>query len=256
MDTEDGVTTVYDDVNYSTFLKRKAQRRAALEAAYKKQQAKIQEDKAFINRFRTGSRAQQAKSREKQLEKLLNDPDKLVPKPTQNKVLRFRFPEPPRCGVEILTAKGVEHGYSGCTLFSDVDIELKKGDRVAIVGPNGAGKSTLLRLLAQIEAPNKGSVTLGSANVRVAYFAQNQADALDLSKTILQTIEDASAESKTEYAYEELRALLGQFKFKGDDVHKKLESLSGGEKARVALCAMMLRPYNCPDQSFAFLVLP
>lgn len=246
VDTEGGTTTTYDDVNYSVFLKRKAQRRSAWEAAYKKQQAKIQEDKAFINRFRTGSRAQQAKSRERQLEKLLNDPTELIERPpVDKKGLRFRFPDPPRCGVEILTASGLTHGYGGRTLFSDVDIELKKGDRVAIVGPNGAGKSTLLRLLAGIEEPDQGSVAQGSANVLSAYFAQNQADALDMSKTVIKTIEDASAQGSTEYSYEQLRGLLGQFKFRGDDVHKKLESLSGGEKARVALCAMMLRPYNC-----------
>ncbi|KAJ8598188.1 hypothetical protein CTAYLR_007391 [Chrysophaeum taylorii] len=245
VDTEDGVTRSYDGCDYTTFLKRKAANRAAWEAAYKKQQAKIQEDKAFINRFRSGSRAQQAKSRERQLEKLLNDPDELVARPPTNKrVLRIRFPEPPRCGVSIVAGHGLTHGYDGRALFSGVDLELQKGDRIAILGPNGAGKSTLLRLLAEIEDPNEGDVEYGSANVRAAYFAQNQADALDLSKTVMKTIEDASIEGNQEYSYNELRALLGQFLFKGDDVEKKLESLSGGEKARVALCAMMLRPVN------------
>ena len=114
---------------------------------------------------------------------------------------------------------------------------------MAILGANGAGKSTLLRVVSGKEDAREGDASFGSANVRAQYFAQNQADAMDLSKTVMRTIEDASAEG-AERSYNELRALLGQFLFKGDDVQKKLESLSGGEKARVALCAMMLSPSN------------
>ncbi|KAH8073572.1 ATPase [Aureococcus anophagefferens] len=202
VDTDQGVCTSYDG-NYSKFLKAKRERLKQWEAAYKRQQSKIQEDRNFINKNPRGLEG-------------------------DKKGLRFRFPEPPRCGVDILSCDDVAHGYGDQQLFSGVSFELRKRDRVAVLGANGAGKSTLLRVIADREASRGG---------------ENQADALDLSKTVIQTIEDASALG-AEKSYNELRALLGQFLFKGDDVHKKLESLSGGEKARVALCCMMLVPAN------------
>merc|ERR1711871_1644395 len=185
----------------------------------------------------------QAKSREKALEKLLASPDLVERPPSDGKGLRFRFPEPPRCGNDVLAVDSVTHGYGDVTLFEDVSFDLRRRDRVAILGANGAGKSTLLRVVSGKEDAREGDASFGSANVRAQYFAQNQADAMDLTKTVMRTIEDASAEG-AERSYNELRALLGQFLFKGDDVQKKLESLSGGEKARVALCAMMLSPSN------------
>jgi len=120
---------------------------------------------------------------------------------------------------------------------------IDKGQRIAFLGPNGCGKSTLLRLVVGTETPDEGMVELGGGgdNLVVNYFEQNQADALDLSKSVLQIMQEAA---DGQYEYEELRALLGQFLFKGDTVQKKLEMLSGGEKARVALCRMMLRPAN------------
>ncbi|EGB06701.1 hypothetical protein AURANDRAFT_28694 [Aureococcus anophagefferens] len=242
VDTDQGVCTSYDG-NYSKFLKAKRERLKQWEAAYKRQQSKIQEDRNFINKNRAGSKASQAQSRQKQLDKLLASPDVVARPPQDKKGLRFRFPEPPRCGVDILSCDDVAHGYGDQQLFSGVSFELRKRDRVAVLGANGAGKSTLLRVIADREASRGGEVAKGSANVKAHYFAQNQADALDLSKTVIQTIEDASALG-AEKSYNELRALLGQFLFKGDDVHKKLESLSGGEKARVALCCMMLVPAN------------
>ena len=242
VDTDRGICTSYNG-NYSKFLRAKRERMKQWEAAYKRQQAKIKTDKDFINKNRAGSKAAQAKSREKALEKLLASPDLVERPPSDGKGLRFRFPEPPRCGNDVLAVNDVTHGYGDVTLFEDVSFDLRRRDRVAILGANGAGKSTLLRVVSGKEDAREGDASFGSANVRMQYFAQNQADAMDLTKTVMRTIEDASAEG-AERSYNELRALLGQFLFKGDDVQKKLESLSGGEKARVALCAMMLSPSN------------
>lgn len=180
------------------------------------------------------------KSREKSLEKLITGDDYVKQPPNLGKPFRFRFPPPPRAGSEgILTVSGVSHGYAGRHLFDNVNFTVDKGDRIAFLGPNGAGKSTLLRLVVEQEDPLKGVCTIGSSVVK-QYFEQNQADALDLSKTVIETMMEASTTEK----YEDLRKLLGQFLFKGDAVEKSVGQLSGGEKARVALCKMMLTPAN------------
>lgn len=180
------------------------------------------------------------KSREKALEKLIAGDDYVKQPPNSGKPFRFRFPPAPRAGSEeILTVSGISHGYAGRRLFENVNLTVDKGDRIAFLGPNGAGKSTLLRLVVGQEDPVQGTCTLGSRVVK-QYFEQNQADALDLSKTVIETMMEASTTEK----YEDLRKLLGQFLFKGDAVEKSVEQLSGGEKARVALCKMMLTPAN------------
>ncbi len=140
---------------------------------------------------------------------------------------------------ELAEIDGLTHGYPGNTLFEDVGLVVEPTDRIAFLGPNGAGKSTLLRCLVGKEAPKEGSASIGD-NVVFKYFEQNQADALDLDDTVIDVISKAS----TTESYEQLRALLGQFLFKGDDVQKKIRNLSGGEKGRVALCRMMLEPAN------------
>ena len=117
---------------------------------------------------------------------------------------------------------------------------VERGDRIALLGPNGSGKSTLLRLMMGKESPEAGSAEFGGSNVVANYFEQNQADVLDLDKTVKETVDDAS----NNHSNNELRALLGQFLFKGDAVEKKVGQLSGGEKARLSLCCMMLRPAN------------
>lgn len=181
------------------------------------------------------------KSREKALEKLMASDDFVKQPPNLGKPFRFRFPPAPRTGVseELVSAAGVGHGYNGRTLFKNVNLGVDKGERIAFLGPNGAGKSTLLRLVVGQETPIQGACTLGSSVVK-QYFEQNQADVLDLSKTVIDTLMAASTTEK----YEDLRKLLGQFLFKGDAVEKSVEQLSGGEKARVALCKMMLTPAN------------
>ncbi|CAM9430508.1 unnamed protein product [Choristocarpus tenellus] len=239
VDTDGGITSTYPG-NYSRFLKLKKLKLESQEAAYRNQQKKIKEEKAWINKFKSkGAWATQVKSRQKALEKLLAS-DKYVKPPTNyGKPFRFRFPPAPRSSQEVLTVSHVHHGYPGRTLFEDANLVVDKGQRLAFLGPNGAGKSTLLRLIMGKEEPNEGTSTLGPSVV-AQYFEQNQADALDLSKTVMQTLESASTLEK----HEDLRKLLGQFLFKGDAVKKTVGQLSGGEKARVALCKMMLTPAN------------
>lgn len=188
-----------------------------------------------------GAWASQVKSRSTALEKLLKSDEYVKPPPSMGKPFRFRFPPAPRTGSseEVVSTEALSHGYNGRTLFKDVNLTVNKGERIAFLGPNGAGKSTLLRLIVGQEDPVEGTCTVGSSIVK-QYFEQNQADALDLSKTVVETMMSASTTEK----YEDLRKLLGQFLFKGDAVEKSVGQLSGGEKARVALCKMMLTPAN------------
>lgn len=145
---------------------------------------------------------------------------------------------------KVAEVKGLSHSYESYgvtnTLFDDSELFIEKNDRIAVIGPNGSGKSTLLRIMMGKEEPNSGSAEIVGQNVVANYFEQNQADALDLDKTVIDTVQAASSTQ----SYNELRALLGQFLFKGDAVDKKVRNLSGGEKARLSLCCMMLRPAN------------
>ncbi|KAF6002168.1 hypothetical protein F1559_001721 [Cyanidiococcus yangmingshanensis] len=131
--------------------------------------------------------------------------------------------------------------YGDRTLFRNIDFTIERGDRIAIVGPNGSGKSTLLRIICGMEAPVEGEVEIAESGTKIAYFEQNQADALNMNLTILETMQRCAP---PEMPYEHIRALLGRFLFKGDAVQKKVASLSGGEKARLALCKILLEPAN------------
>ncbi|NJL49233.1 MAG: ATP-binding cassette domain-containing protein, partial [Leptolyngbyaceae cyanobacterium SM2_5_2] len=132
------------------------------------------------------------------------------------------------------------HSYEDKILFLGANLLIERGDRIAFLGPNGAGKSTLLRLITGLETPTDGKVELGAHNVVPSYFEQNQAEALDLTKTVLETVHD----EVPDWTNEEVRTLLGRFLFSGDMVFKQVNALSGGEKARLALAKMLLRPAN------------
>jgi ATPase subunit of ABC transporter with duplicated ATPase domains len=242
IDAEGGICTEYDG-NYSRFLDLKKARMAAWQASYDAQEKKIKAERQWIQKFKV-KQPQAVKQRQAQIDKLVKSADYVQKPPFTGKPFRFRFPDAPRLSPEVADIKGMSHSYSNEVsnnrLFDEVDLFIEKGDRIACVGPNGSGKSTLLRLLVGTEKPDVGSAQIIGANVEMNYFEQNQADALDLDKTVVQTIQGAS----TEQSYNELRALLGQFLFKGDDVEKKAENLSGGEKARLSLCCMMLRSAN------------
>jgi ATP-binding cassette subfamily F protein 3 len=236
VETERGVSTTYLG-NYSAYLQQKAEMQEAQLSAYERQQKELEKQQVFVERFRaSATRSTQAKSREKQLEKV-----ERVEAPTAGlRTLHFRFPPAPRSGREVVKIKDLVHAYDDKILFLGADLLIERGDRVAFLGPNGAGKSTLLHLMMGMEQPTEGTVELGQHNVIPGYFEQNQAEALDLRKTVIETIHDEVPSWKNE----EVRTLLGRFLFSGETVFKKVESLSGGEKARVALAKMLLRPAN------------
>lgn len=236
VETERGVSTTYLG-NYSAYLQQKAEARLSQGATYERQQKEIAKQQEFIEKFRaSATRSTQAKSREKQLDKV-----ELVEAPVANlRTLKFRFPPSPRSGREVIIIKDLVHAYNNNILFLGAQLTIERGDRIAILGPNGAGKSTLLRMAMGMEEFDEGTVELGKHNVIPGYFEQNQAEALDLEKTVIDTVHDEVPEWKNE----EVRSLLGQFLFSGDTAFKKVAALSGGEKARLALAKMLLRPAN------------
>jgi ATP-binding cassette, subfamily F, member 3 len=236
VETERGVSTTYLG-NYSSYLQQKAENQSAQLSAYERQQKELEKQQAFVDRFRaSATRSTQAKSREKQLDKI-----ERIEAPTAGvRTLQFRFPPAPRSGREVVKIKDLTHIYDDKILFLGANLLIEKGDRIAFLGPNGAGKSTLLRLIMGLETPSEGSVALGEHHVIPGYFEQNQAEALDLKKTVMETIHDEVPDWKNE----EVRTLLGSFLFTGDTVFKPVGALSGGEKARLALAKMLLRPAN------------
>ncbi|PLZ57113.1 lysophospholipase [Fischerella thermalis WC442] len=236
VETERGVSTTYLG-NYSAYLQQKAEKQTAQLSAYERQQKELEKQQAFVDKFRaSATRSTQAKSREKQLEKI-----ERVEAPTVGvKTLQFRFPPAPRSGREVVEIKNLTHIYDEKILFLGANLLIERGDRIAFVAPNGAGKSTLLRLIMGMEQPTEGVIKLGQHNVIPGYFEQNQAEALDLEKTVMETIHDEVPDWKNE----DVRTLLGRFLFSGDTVFKKVAALSGGEKARLALAKMLLRPAN------------
>jgi ATP-binding cassette subfamily F protein 3 len=231
-----GTATVYLG-NYSAYIEARALNRDAQQAAYERQQREIEKQEAFIERFRaSATRSTQAKSREKQLDKV-----ELVEAPEGDlRTLQFQFPPCVRGGREVVQIKNLTHAYGDNVLFLDTSLLVERGDKIAFLGPNGSGKSTLLRLITGVEKPLDGVVKLGDHNIKPAYFEQNQAEALDLSKSILETIADEVPQWKTV----EVRSLLGRFLFTGDTVFKQVNTLSGGEKARLALAKMLLFSAN------------
>ena len=236
VETERGVSRSYLG-NYSQHLEQKAFEREASQAAFDRQQKELATQQAYIDRFRaSATRSTQAKSREKLLEKVerIDAPVESLSGP------RFQFPPAPRSGRLIANIQDLSHSYGEQILFLGVNLEVERGDRIAFVGPNGAGKSTLLRLVMGIEQPDEGSASLGEHNVIAGYFEQNQAEALDLSKTVIDTL----FEAVPDWTQTQVRSLLGSFCFSNDAVFKEVGKLSGGEKARLALALMLLMPCN------------
>lgn len=236
VETERGISNTYLG-NYSTYLQQKFEAKEAQQSAYERQQKEIEKQQVFVDKFRaSATRSTQAKSREKQLDKI----ERIEAPVSDLKTLHFRFPPAPRSGREVVKIQDLTHMYDDKILFLGGNLLIERGDRIAFLGPNGAGKSTLLRLIVGMEEPTEGKVEIGAHNVIPSYFEQNQAEALDLNKTVMETIHD----EVPDWTNEEVRTLLGRFLFGGDTVFKKVVALSGGEKARLALAKMLLRPAN------------
>jgi ATP-binding cassette, subfamily F, member 3 len=221
--------------NYERFVIAKAEGQQILEATAKNQQKKIDQTQAFIDRFRAqATKARQVQSRIKMLDKM----EKVETAPQQRRV-RFSFPEPPRSGESVIRLIDVDKSYDDNPIYRGLNVELRRGERVALVGPNGAGKSTLLKLLAGVLPFEKGERKPGH-NVTQAYYAQHQLDLLSPDNTVLDEITLAAPMEEQSF----LRAILGRFLFSGDDAKKKVVVLSGGEKSRLALAKMLIRPAN------------
>ena len=221
--------------NYSAYVTQSAERKALQERAIRNQEKFVEKETEFIERFRyKASKARQVQSRIKRLEKL-----ETVEREVDTEKIRFKFPTPPPSGRVVLELEGIHKRYGPLTLFSGLNCKIERGDRIAVVGVNGAGKSTFARILAGTERFEKGERKEGH-NVTISYYAQHQAEELELEKTVLEVVEQvAEGPIRTQ-----LRNLLGSFLFHGDDVFKKVSVLSGGEKSRLALAKMLLRPAN------------
>ena len=227
---------IYDyKVNYSKYLELRRERREQQLKQYEDQQKMIQETKDFIMRFKgTYSKTLQVQSRVKMLEKLqIIEVDE-----EDTSALRLKFPPSPRSGNYPVIMEGVGKEYDGHRVFSNASLTIERGDKVAFVGRNGEGKSTLVKCIMK-EIDHEGTLTLGH-NVKIGYFAQNQASLLDENLTVFQTIDDAAVGD----IRNKIRDLLGAFMFGGEESAKKVKVLSGGERTRLALMKLLLEPVN------------
>lgn len=221
--------------NYDAYVQAREKKKAMQEAALENQRKKIEQTERFIERFRyKATKARQVQSRVKMLEKM----ERMEIADAQ-KSIRFHFPQPPRSGRVVAELRGVYKAYGPVQVYSGLDLTFLREDKAALVGPNGAGKSTLLKLLAGILEPDAGVIEWGH-NVSSAYFAQHQSELLDPSQTVWEEIFSQAKDEPVSF----LRGLLGAFLFSGDEVQKKVRVLSGGEKSRLVLAKMLMRPAN------------
>lgn len=227
---------IYDyKANYSHYLQLREDRRMHQQKAYNEQQKEIADIKGFIERFRgTYSKTNQVNSRERLLEKMkIIEVDEV-----DTSALRLRFPPAPRSGDYPVSTSDLSKQYDDHVVFKDASFSVSRGEKVAFVGRNGEGKSTMIKaILGEIEV--EGKCELGH-NVKVGYFAQNQAALLDSNLTVFQTVDEvAKGEIRTQ-----IKSILGGFMFSGDDIDKKVSMLSGGERTRLAMVKLLLEPVN------------
>ena len=223
-------------VPYSKYLELRKERLMQQQAAYENQQRMIEKTEEFIERFRyKPTKSNQVQSRVKQLEKL----DRIEVDLEDRSTLAVKFPPAPRSGDIAYKAVDMKVGYGEKVVFSNADIEVRRGEKVALVGRNGEGKTTLMRVIMNELDPMSGDSKVGY-NVNIGYYAQNQEDILDKNDTVFGTL-DRIAVGDIRL---KLRDILGAFLFKGEDIDKKVAVLSGGERARLAMAKLILKPYN------------
>ena len=221
--------------NYDFYERERAVREANREAAYTRQQAMLAKEQRFIERFAAhAAKAAQVQSRVKALEKI-----ERIELPKKRRVVKFEFRQPPRSGELVATLSGVSKRYGRRVVHDRLALTIRRGERWAVMGRNGAGKSTLLKMVAGALRPDEGTVTIG-ASVKMGYFAQQALDLLDADLTVEEQLQK-------DFPHESigvLRNLAGAFQFSGDEVDKKIRSLSGGEKTRLVMARMLLDPPN------------
>ena len=220
---------------YSAYLTEREARIARLREAKKRQDEEVARIRLFIDRFRyKATKAKQVQSRVKMLEKITP-----IEVPPARKRVHFQFPASAKSGRTVIELRDISKGYGDVRVFERADVHIERGDRVALVGPNGAGKSTLMRMLSGVEAPDRGERVEGY-RVITQYFAQDEATRLDGSLTVYETLASGSPVDMVPA----IRNILGGFLFTEDDVHKRVKVLSGGERTRLAVARMLLRPSN------------
>ena len=228
---------IYDyKVPYTRYLELRSERLAQQTAAFENQQKMIEKTEEFINRFRyKPTKSNQVQARIKALDKL----ERIEIDQTDKSAFTLRFPPAQRSGDVVFKSTDMTAAYPGKVVFTNACIEIKRGEKVALVGRNGEGKTTLVRVMTRELFPAEGEAVVGH-NVNIGYYAQNQEDILDPSLTVYETLERiATGEMRSR-----LRDLLGAFLFKGDDIDKKVSVLSGGERARLGMAKLMLLPCN------------
>lgn len=235
VETDMGVSRTYEG-NYSDYVIAKAAWIETQFAAWEKQQKEIEQTRDLIGRLSGGANTGRASSAEKKLEKLQDEEQ--VEKPFIRKQMKIRFPERGQSGRSVVRIKNLVFGYENMVLFKNANLTIERGEKIAILGPNGCGKSTLLKLIMGMEKPASGEVLLGDHNVLPNYFEQNQAEALHLDKTVLESVADVAQE----WRLDDIKGLLGRYNFKADMLDQKVSLLSGGEKARLAFCRFMVQP--------------
>ena len=229
-----GNLTTYSG-DYGFYEQQRAQNEKQQQAQFERQQAMLAKEIKFIERFKArASHASQVQSRVKKLEKI----DRVEP-PKRRQTVAFEFAPAPRSGEDVVALKKVNKAYGSRTIYGELDFMVRRKERWCIMGVNGAGKSTLLKLVTGTTTPDSGNVTLG-ASVKLGYFAQHAMDVLDGDSTILEWLEERFPKA----GQAPLRALAGCFGFSGDDVEKRCRVLSGGEKARLVMAAMLFDPPN------------
>jgi ATP-binding cassette subfamily F protein 3 len=234
-------TLHYYHGNYDNFLVEKEARKAQQAAAFKNQQREIAHLQVFVDRFGAkASMASRAKSKEKQIERLK---EVAVEEPAEElKKMNFKFPQPPRSGLKVIELEHVRQAYGDHVVYSNLNFTAERGQGIVLIGPNGAGKSTLLKILAGVIPIQGGTRELGS-NVVPGYFAQNRLDNLNPDATVFENVMELRT-NENQLTEQQARAILGAFLFRKDDVHKPVSVLSGGEKTRLALARLLVRPPN------------